>query len=166
MHRRNLTQLSTLGFVVSIGSTALAQTTQGALQIGLGTDFVNHTKFSGTWKQPAENIDSERKTTHWGFSTHQNVYIEGGYGIGDSIVVGGFLLLGRDRVGLGRAVGSRRHLARFRSCDATNPMSVGQRAVSRTTRPWQFGQQARLRTRLEISRCSARHHDRQRCPID
>lgn len=94
MHRRTLTQLSTLGLVASIGSTALAQTTQGALQIGLGTDFVSHTKYSGTWKLPGENIDSERKTTHWGFSTRQNVYIEGGYGIGDSIVVGGFLALG------------------------------------------------------------------------
>jgi len=91
-----------LGFLCSVGAlsclsgTAQAQNTAGALQIGLGTDVVTYTSQSGTvqYPQPVGDVAADRKTTRWGFGSHSGINLEGGYGIGDSLVVGGFVSLG------------------------------------------------------------------------
>ncbi|HEY5957660.1 MAG TPA: hypothetical protein VIV60_13945, partial [Polyangiaceae bacterium] len=83
-----------VGLVLSVTSTVVAQTTQGALQIGLGTDFVSHSKWNGEWDRPDQRFDSERKNTSWGIAKNNIVFLEGGYGIGDSMIVGGILSLG------------------------------------------------------------------------
>ncbi|HEY5956770.1 MAG TPA: hypothetical protein VIV60_09465, partial [Polyangiaceae bacterium] len=74
-------------------------TTAGALQLALGTDIVSYTDTSVTRKQvpnPGGPVDlkTDRSTTRWGFSNQSSVAFEGGYGLTDSIVVGGILQLG------------------------------------------------------------------------
>jgi hypothetical protein len=88
------TKLMIAGIVLSIASPAVAQTTQGALQIGLGTDFVSHSSWQGEWERPDQRLDSERKSTRWGIAQNNVIYVEGGYGVGDSMIVGGLLSLG------------------------------------------------------------------------
>lgn len=92
----------TLGFLCSAGvlslmsGTAQAQVTAGALQLGLGTDVVTYTDASATVRYPAPlgDIAGESKTTRWGFASRNGVNLEGGYGLGDSIVLGGLLGIG------------------------------------------------------------------------
>jgi hypothetical protein len=90
----------TLGFLCSAGvlsflsGTAQAQVTAGALQLGLGTDVVTYSSGTGTVAYPTGDISQDVKTTRWGFADRSGVNVEGGYGIGDSLIVGGFVGLG------------------------------------------------------------------------
>jgi hypothetical protein len=93
----------TLGFLCSatvlslLSGAAQAQTSAGALQLALGTDIVTYNSSSYTVQYPGvlgrvETISSG--TTRWGFSDRSGVNIEGGYGLGDSLVLGGIIGLG------------------------------------------------------------------------
>jgi hypothetical protein len=93
----------TLGFLCSaavfslLSGAAQAQTTAGALQLALGTDVVTYTNASATVQYPVTDggdVTTKYGTTRWGFADRSGVNFEGGYGLGDSLVLGGIIGLG------------------------------------------------------------------------
>jgi hypothetical protein len=70
----------------------LVSSVKGALQLSLGTYFVRYTSLSQSFDENAG--DFSRTDLAWGFSASSPVIVEGGYGITDSLVVGGVLQLG------------------------------------------------------------------------
>jgi hypothetical protein len=93
MQQRTLGILCTLGALSLATGTVGAQTTAGALQLALGTDLINYTKTSGTIVTNP-TTDVSRGTTRWGFSDRNAINIEGGYGLTDSLILGGLVSLG------------------------------------------------------------------------
>jgi hypothetical protein len=89
-----------LGFLCSaavlslLSGTAQAQTTAGALQLALGTDIVTYTNASATVQYPTGDATTKYGTTRWSFADRSGVNLEGGYGLGDSLVLGGIIGLG------------------------------------------------------------------------
>jgi hypothetical protein len=65
---------------------------EGLLQLSLGTYFVRYTSTSLSLDNNAGDLS--RSDLNWGFSTTSPVFIEGGYGITDKLVIGGLLQLG------------------------------------------------------------------------
>ena len=95
MQSRTIGILCSFAFISLHSVTALAQKTEGALQLGLGTDFLTYTSASTTVEVPG-GAESTLKTKsfNWGFASRNGVNLEGGYGLTDSLVLGGFLALG------------------------------------------------------------------------
>jgi hypothetical protein len=99
-------QHKTLGLICSVGvfslvsATAQAQNTAGALQLALGTDVITYSSASLKTKGlPAGgaalyDYTQDRSTVRWGFSNRSAINLEGGYGLGDSLVLGGIVALG------------------------------------------------------------------------
>jgi hypothetical protein len=98
MQHKTLSLSVSVGLVLLVATTAQAQTSAGALQLALGTDFLTYGNNSVTVKQPQGNgtvdVSRDQGTVRWGFSNHSNLYLEGGYGLGDLFVIGGFMGLG------------------------------------------------------------------------
>ncbi len=83
--------LASLG---SLSSLALAQDVEGAIQLGLGTGFITYSKNSGEVETPLTDIDVDTSRTTWGLHDRSPLMLEGGYGLTDSLVLGGLLVLG------------------------------------------------------------------------
>jgi Outer membrane protein beta-barrel domain len=85
----------TLG-TLAITCPALAQNIEGAVQLGLGTSFLSYSKASGTVDLPGPlgEADIGTSITRWGLSDEGGIQLEGGYGINDSMIVGGLFALG------------------------------------------------------------------------
>ncbi len=96
MNHKALGFLYSVGVISLLSGTAQAQTTAGALQLALGTDVVTYTNASGTvqYADVRGDVTTANKTTRWGFANLSGVNIEGGYGLGDSLVLGGIVGLG------------------------------------------------------------------------
>lgn len=86
--------LCALGLVSAYSLTSHAQNTDGALQLGLGTDVLSYTSGSVTVDTPVGERSIDASSFNWGFSQRNGVDVEGGYGLGESLVLGGFLALG------------------------------------------------------------------------
>jgi hypothetical protein len=65
---------------------------EGLLQMSLGTYFVRYTSTSQSFEN--NGGDFSRSDLNWGFSSSSPVFLEGGYGITDKLIVGGVLQLG------------------------------------------------------------------------
>jgi opacity protein-like surface antigen len=89
----------TFGVVSSLALASLtavaaeAQTSEHALQLGFGTDIITYTNLSADIHQDQE-WTNDRSTTRWGFSDRSSLNFEGGYGLGESFVLGGIVQLG------------------------------------------------------------------------
>ena len=96
MRNKTLTALIAIGFVSIVSSRAQAQTTAGALQLGLGTNFVTYSSENITQHRPqggGATLDVKQidRDTNWGLANRNGVTLEGGYGITDILVLGGLL---------------------------------------------------------------------------
>jgi opacity protein-like surface antigen len=104
MRNTTLTALSVIGFASIVTTQAKAQNIEHALQLGLGTNFLAYSNTTLTQDQPADlnNPNNGRtveyktvnRTTEWGLSNRSGINLEVGYGITDSLVLGGMLQLG------------------------------------------------------------------------
>lgn len=94
MQHRTIAVLSSLALASLYATSANAQSTDGALQLGLGTDVLTYTSGSQTWEFPGGEQETETSSFAWGFGQHNGINLEGGYGLGDSLVIGGFVALG------------------------------------------------------------------------
>lgn len=95
MHNKMIAVLGSLTMASLYATTATAQNTEGALQLGLGTDVFTYT--SGSQKVDVPVVGEQKTETSsfgWGFGRRNGITLEGGYGLGDSLVLGGFLALG------------------------------------------------------------------------
>ena len=85
--------------VVTLGTLAItchafAQNIDGATHLGLGTSFLSYSKSSGTVDTALGETDIDSSSTRWGLSDEGGIQLEGGYGINNSMVVGGLFALG------------------------------------------------------------------------
>ncbi|HMA93046.1 MAG TPA: outer membrane beta-barrel protein, partial [Polyangiaceae bacterium] len=95
MQSRTIGILCSFAFVSLHSMTAHAQKTEGALQLALGTDFLTYSKASTTVDVPGGGERKlKTKSFNWGFASRNGVNLEGGYGLTDSLVLGGLLALG------------------------------------------------------------------------
>lgn len=120
MRNKTLTALSIIGFAAVISAQAKAQNIEHALQLGLGTNFLAYESATITLSQPQAGGTLETKyvdhTTTWGLSSRNPISLEAGYGITDSLVIGGLLQLGgwANTTGYDNvALGGRQHESRF-----------------------------------------------------
>jgi hypothetical protein len=99
MRNKTLTALIAIGFVSIVSSRAQAQTTAGALQLGLGTNLLTYSSDTISEHQVLNNGTTieykgiEQNTT-WGLANRNGIYLDAGYGITDMLVLGGMLQLG------------------------------------------------------------------------
>jgi hypothetical protein len=70
----------------------LVSSVAGLLQLSLGTYFVRYTSASQSFEN--DGGDFSRSDLNWGFSSSSPVFLEGGYGITENLIVGGVLQLG------------------------------------------------------------------------
>lgn len=94
MQSRTIGILCSFAFVSLHSMAAHAQKTEGALQLGLGTDFLTYTNASMKVDVPGGERTLKTKTFNWGFASRNGVNLEGGYGLSDSLVLGGIVGLG------------------------------------------------------------------------
>jgi hypothetical protein len=104
MRHTSLAILTAVGIVSVATSHANAQSVANALQIGLGTDFVSYSAYTQRVTAPPPpppaapvgtmDYKNDIHQTRWGVSDHSNVNLEIGYGLNDSMVLGGMLVLG------------------------------------------------------------------------
>lgn len=98
MRNHTLTAVTILGFATAFSTHANAQNIQHALQLGLGTNFVTYTSEKitqrGLLDGGARDRELEDSTTVWGFGSRNAIAFEAGYGLTDSLVLGGILELG------------------------------------------------------------------------
>jgi opacity protein-like surface antigen len=105
MRNKTLTALSIIGFASMVSTQAKAQNIEHALQLGLGTNFLTYSSTTLTQdvSQPDPNdprrevtvqYKTVNRTTEWGLSNRSGINLEAGYGITDSLVLGGILQLG------------------------------------------------------------------------
>jgi hypothetical protein len=98
MQQKTLGIFCSVGLVVLVSGMAQAQNSAGALQLALGTEVITYNSSNVTWDaypvQAQGNYKINQSGVHWGFNNHSSVNIEGGYGLGDSLVLGGFIGLG------------------------------------------------------------------------
>ena len=99
MRNKSLAAVMTVGFISIVSVQARAQAIGNALQVGLGTNFVSYQsdtytdhmlQANGTTVDYKPNVHN----TTWGFTGRNNLVLEGGYGITDSLVLGGLLQFG------------------------------------------------------------------------
>jgi len=99
MRKKTLTVLSIIGLASVVSAQAKAQNIEHSLQLGLGTNFLTYDSGTITESQPQANgstleTKSVDQTTTWGLSSRNPINLEGGYGITDSLVIGGILQFG------------------------------------------------------------------------
>lgn len=95
MQHKTLGLLCSVGAITFISVQAHAQVTEGALQLGVGTSLATYTSQSVTDNQADGTRDTtDYKSFRWGFHERSGVLVEGGYGLGDSLVLGGIVGLG------------------------------------------------------------------------
>lgn len=99
MRIKALAAAATVNLVSLVANYAHAQNVSHALQIGLGTDFLTYTSATATVRVPQGaggtlEQKSDENTTVWGFGRSNRVALEGGYGLTDSLVIGGVLQMG------------------------------------------------------------------------
>ncbi len=99
MRKTTLVTLTAVGVVSMFSISAKAQTVAGALQLGLGTSFVNYSSSNITEHRPlaggaTEDYKISPATTTWGFADRNGATLEAGYGLNDMFVLGGLLQLG------------------------------------------------------------------------
>lgn len=70
----------------------LVSSVAGLVQVSLGTYFVRYTSASQSFEN--NGGDFSRSDLNWGFSSSSPVFLEGGYGITDELLVGGVLQVG------------------------------------------------------------------------
>jgi hypothetical protein len=122
MRNKTLTALSIIGFAFVVSAQAKAQNIEHSLQLGLGTNFLTYESGTITQNQPQPDgstleYKTVDQTTTWGFSSRNPLSLEAGYGITDSLVIGGMLQLGGWANTIGAqnvtAAGGRQHESRF-----------------------------------------------------
>ena len=86
--------LAALTVLLFVAPPARAQSTQDAFQLGLGTTIVSYTNAELEVELPAWTQTLEVSETQWGLSGDNGVSLELGFGIGESLVVGGVLVFG------------------------------------------------------------------------
>jgi hypothetical protein len=91
--KKAVVSVVTLG-TLAITCHAFAQNIDGAIQLGLGTSFLSYSKTSGTVDLPLRQTDIGTSITRWGLSDEGGIQLEGGYGINNSMIVGGLFALG------------------------------------------------------------------------
>lgn len=89
--RRILGSIIALG-ALSAASPAMAQDTDGALQLGLTTPIFSYTTGSTTTEFGGDETEIDTSNTTWGL--RDEVVGEIGFGLGDSLVLGGILQIG------------------------------------------------------------------------
>jgi hypothetical protein len=97
MRRIALVTVTALATPCLWGPPAGAQTTQGALQVGLGTGLVDYTSSTTDVELPAilgGTTALHGSSLDWGVAQGNRIDLEGGYGLGESFVLGGLLALG------------------------------------------------------------------------
>lgn len=98
MRKSTLVTLTAVGALSLFSMSAKAQTVAGALQLGLGTNFVDYSSYPITAHVPVGAGTQDYKispgTTTWGFAQRNGVTLEAGYGLTDMFVLGGLLQLG------------------------------------------------------------------------
>jgi hypothetical protein len=86
-----------LASLVTLSGSALAQDLSGAFQLGLGTGLITYNHATIEYELPVVgDVEYENSRTSWGFHQRGGVLLEGGYGLSDSLVLGGLLALGGD----------------------------------------------------------------------
>lgn len=75
-----------------LASAASAQSTAGAFQIGLSTSVLSYETGTLEAERDPLELEADISTLEWGINS--DVTLELGYGIGDMLVVGGFVQLG------------------------------------------------------------------------
>jgi opacity protein-like surface antigen len=83
--------LAAAGYPGMYGAEPEITSVDGLLQLSLGTYFVRYTSSSQSFDMAG---DVSRTDLNWGFSSSSPVFLEGGYGITDKLVIGGVLQLG------------------------------------------------------------------------
>jgi hypothetical protein len=102
MRKTTVATLTAVGLITLLSTSARAQAVAGALQLGLGTDFVSYSNYTQTVSVPTPLVAPtgtvEQKfdyhQTRWGVSDHSNLNLEVGYGLTDDMVLGGMLVMG------------------------------------------------------------------------
>jgi hypothetical protein len=77
---------------LAAGGEPLITSVASLLQVSLGTYFLRYT--SGSQSFDNNGGDFSRTDVNWGFSNDAPVFLEGGYGLNDNMIVGGVLQLG------------------------------------------------------------------------
>ncbi|MBN1605493.1 MAG: hypothetical protein JW940_02615, partial [Polyangiaceae bacterium] len=82
------------------GAPAGAQTTDGALQLGIGTGLVDYTSSTIDVELPAPGTTTavHSSSLEWGVAQGNRLDVEGGYGLGELLVLGGLVSLGGQSV--------------------------------------------------------------------
>jgi len=78
--------------ILASAAPSNAQSTEGAIQLGLSTTLFSYTKGTVTAEVGGLESDTDNSTTSWGI--RDSAAAELGYGVTDSLVLGGFLQLG------------------------------------------------------------------------
>jgi outer membrane protein W len=101
MRKTTVATLSAVGLISLFSMSVQAQTVAGALQLGLGTDFVSYSNYTQRVTVPAVpaalgTVDQkyDLHQTRWGVSDRSNLNLEVGYGLNDEMIIGGMLVLG------------------------------------------------------------------------
>jgi hypothetical protein len=83
-----------LAFALSLAA-APAQAEEGAFQVGLGAWVVSHESADTEIELPAPagDVEEDSSETRWGLGDHAT-WLELGYGITDSLIIGGILSMG------------------------------------------------------------------------
>jgi len=81
------------GFLTAMiwAAPVCAQSTEGALQLGLGAGILNHSSLTVTTEAAGVESDTDSSNTSWGIG--DNAFGEIGYGLGDSMVLGALVTL-------------------------------------------------------------------------
>lgn len=87
-------RLPLVAAMLVVSSTALAQNTDGAIQLGLATDLFAHTSTDLEVEFPLVTQDVTQTRNTWGFQEENGVIFEMGYGLTEGLVIGGLAQLG------------------------------------------------------------------------
>ena len=93
-----------------------AQTTQGALQLGVGTGVVDYTSSTIDVDLPAAlggTTAMHGSSLEWGVAQGNSLNLEGGYGLDESFVLGGLLVVGGQSVKSDQVVDRETHDSHF-----------------------------------------------------
>ena len=94
MRQRNVLSSCLVAAVASVTTVALAQDSNGKLQIGLGADVFAHSSTDLDIEVGPVDDDVEDTATTWGFTERSAVSFEMGYGLTDGLILGGVARIG------------------------------------------------------------------------
>jgi hypothetical protein len=116
MRHNTLATATVLVTLCLSAAPAAAQTTQGALQLGVGTGLVDYTSSTTDVELPAAlggTTAMHGSSVEWGVAQGNGLHLEGGYGLGESFVLGGLLVLGGQSLKNDQLVDSETHDSHF-----------------------------------------------------